>query len=116
MVIILTRIGAILFSLCTVAALVAYTNRYNRFLDMLKESHADKWREFGSLEKHSLGFSNKKARAEIHKWIRHETGTEYRAIKEVYSPVSRLETITSIIALVTIACSLFLIYLVTSPA
>ena len=81
---------------------VVYVKSFNHFLRIFKQKHESKWNELGALPRLSPGFRNKRARAQVDRWIKNETDEKYCELKEVYSRVSRNENIAGILIIVSI--------------
>ncbi len=97
-------------SISSIIFLVIYIKAFNNFLRVFRETHQHKWAEFGKLQSIRLEFQNKRARANIDRWIKKETGEKYDDLRITYLSVSRLETITGI--LIVISVIFLLVYFV----
>ena len=99
--------GALIFGISSMIFLVIYIRSFNNFLRVFRETHPQKWNELGSLQSIRFEFNNKRARADVDRWIKEEKDEKYGGLKNIYSRVSRLEAAAGI--LIVISVILFLI-------
>jgi len=104
---ILTAAGSAILGISSIIFFVIYTKAFNNFLRVFRQTHPQKWNKLGSLQKISLGFQNKKTRANIDRWIKEETDEKYDDLKRIYSPVSRLEVAVGILIVSSVFLLLF---------
>jgi hypothetical protein len=102
MIEILVTAGSIVFGLNSVILLIIYIKAFNNFLRVFRETDQHKWSELGSLQSIRLEFHNKRARADVDRWLKKETDEKYNDLKNIYSPVSRLEIYFGISAVITV--------------
>ena len=102
MIEILTIGGSVILGISSIIFLVIYIKAFNNFLRVFRETHQQKWNEFGRLQSIRLEFQNKRARAIIDRWIKKETDEKYDDLKNIYLPVSRLQAITGILIVISV--------------
>jgi len=91
-----------ILGISSVILLAKYVTGFNHFLRIFRTTHEDKWNELGSLERVGLGFRNKRARAQIDRWMKKETDEKYYDLQRLYSRVSRTESIAAILVVLMV--------------
>ena len=94
--------GAVIFGISSIIVFVVYIKAFNNFLRLFRETHPQKWNELGSLQNIRLEFHNKRARANVDRWIKKEADEKYDDLKSIYYPVSRLEVIVGILIVISV--------------
>jgi hypothetical protein len=97
MIKLLALVGSGILGVSSIILLAKYVTGFNHFLRVFKTTHEDKWNELGSLERLGFGFKNKRARAQIHRWMKKETDVKYYDLQRLYLRVSRTESIAAIL-------------------
>jgi hypothetical protein len=100
----------VIFGISSIVFLVVYIKTFNNFLRVFRETHLQKWNELGGLQSIRLEFHNKRARTNVDRWIKEETDEKYIGLKNIYSRVSRLETIAGILIIMSVV--FFILHLV----
>ena len=102
MIEILTIGGSVILGISSIIFLVIYIKAFNNFLRVFRETHQQKWTEFGRLQSIRLEFQNKRTRANIDRWIKKEADEKYDDLRIIYLSVSRLESITVILIVISV--------------
>jgi len=102
MIKLLALVSSGILGVSSVILLAKYVTEFNHFLRVFRTTHEDKWNELGRLERVSLGFRNKRARAKIDRWVKKETDEKYHDLQSLYSRVSRTEAIVAILIVLTV--------------
>lgn len=102
MIEVLTIGGSVIFGISSIMLLIIYIKAFNNFLRVFRETDQQKWNELGSLKSIRLEFHNKKARANIDRWIKKETDEKYIGLKNIYSTVTMLEASSGILVVITV--------------